>query len=74
MYTLLSYTDFYTFQFNDDKINREICKIEEIKCPEAYLWQTIKTENEGKTIEVCYQSAFLTQFYCQNEDLLICFA
>ena len=62
----------YIFQFNDDKDDGEISKIEEMKCPEAYPWQTIKTENEGKTGEVCYQSAFLTQFSCQNYLLKIC--
>ena len=55
------YISTYIFlQFNDDKDNRETSKIEEMRCPEAYPWQTIKTENEGKTREVCYQSAFLT--------------
>ena len=46
------------FQFNDDKDDGEISKIEEKNGPEAYPWQTIKTENEGKTTEVCYQFAF----------------
>merc|ERR1719154_393616 len=37
-------------QFNDNKDDGEISKIEEIKCPEAYPWQTIKTENEDMSV------------------------
>ena len=66
-YEKQSYIYLYTyfFQFNDDKDDREIRKVGEIKCPEAYPWQTIETEDEGKTREVCYRSAFSTIFSCQ---------
>merc|ERR1719154_862782 len=38
------------YQFNDDKDDGEISKIEEMNCPEAYPWQTIKTENEDMSV------------------------
>ena len=50
MFYIYIYTYFYLyfFQLDNDKDAREIRKIGEMKYPEAYPWQTIKTENEGK--------------------------
>ena len=56
---------FNLFQFLD---NKDICKIRrvgEINCPAVYPLQTVKIENEGKTIEVSCHSACLG-FFCQN--------
>ena len=43
----------------------EYDEVGEINCQAVNPWHSVKTENEGKTLEVGCYSAFL-DFFCQN--------
>ena len=49
-------------QFDNDKDDGKIEMVGNMSCPEVYPRQIIKTENKGKTIELCCKSTFF-DFY-----------
>ena len=60
-------------QFDNDKDDGKIEKVGNMSCPEVYPRHIIKTENEGKTIELCCKSIFFPFLYTRRKPSVYCY-